>query len=88
MKKSKIVLSNNTVDSLVKSSLPKSYEREKTILTDKDKQNLNEKAVLIYLVVQKEKIEFEDTIEEEYIEKVIMFGYIVVFIFYIVFTDI
>ena len=46
-------------------------QREKTILNESDKRNLNEKAVLIYLTIQKEKVEFEDTIEEEYIEKVL-----------------
>ena len=34
---------------------------------------------MIYLSMEKEKIEFEDTVEEEYVEKVIMFGYIVLF---------
>jgi hypothetical protein len=29
--------------------------------------------------MEKEKIEFEDTVEEEYVEKVIMSGYIVLF---------
>ena len=48
-------------------------------LNKDDMLNLNEKAVLIYLNKQKEKLEFEDTIEEEYVEKVIMFGYIVLF---------
>ena len=51
----------------------------RTNLNEHDKFNLNEKAVLIYLNIQKEKFEFEDTIEEEYVEKVIMFGYIVLF---------
>ncbi len=31
---------------------------------------LNEKVVLIYLESQKNRVEFEDTIEEEYVEKV------------------
>ncbi len=48
-------------------------------LNQHDMLNLNAKAVLIYLNMQKEKFEFEDTIEEEYVEKVIMFGYIVLF---------
>ena len=47
-----------------------SPQRENTILTDLDKKELNEKAVLIYLEIQKSKVKFEDTIEEEYIEKV------------------
>ena len=50
--------------------IPDKMQREKTILNESDKRNLNEKAVLIYLTIQKEKVEFEDTIEEEYIEKV------------------
>ena len=50
--------------------IPDKVQREKTILSDNDKRNLNEKAVLIYLTIQMEKVEFEDTIEEEYIEKV------------------
>ncbi len=45
-------------------------KREKTVLDETDKKKLNEKAVLIYLDIQKNKAEFEDTIEEEYIEKV------------------
>ena len=49
-----------------------------TVLNEAEKKSLNEKAVLIYLNIQKEKEEFEDTVEEEYIEKVIMFGYLVV----------
>ena len=48
-------------------------------LNENNRLNLNEKAVLIYLSMEKEKIEFEDTVEEEYVEKVIMFGYIVLF---------
>jgi len=48
-------------------------------LNENNQLNLNEKAVLIYLSMEKEKIEFEDTVEEEYVEKVIMFGYIVLF---------
>ena len=52
--------------------------REKSNLDDNDKKILNEKSVLIYLSMQKEKAEFGDTIEEEYIEKVVMFGYLVV----------
>ena len=48
-------------------------------LNENNRLNLNEKAVLIYLSMEKEKIEFEDTVEEEYVEKVIMFGYIVMF---------
>jgi len=51
--------------------IPDKMQREKTILNESDKRNLNEKAVLIYLTIQKEKVEFEDTIEEEYIEKVV-----------------
>ena len=35
-----------------------------------DKNKLNEKAVLIYLEIQRNKREFGDTIEEEYTEKV------------------
>ena len=35
-------------------------------------------AVQIYVIMQREKVKFEDTIEEEYIEKVIMFGFLVV----------
>jgi hypothetical protein len=62
----------NTVSKLIKSNMviPDKMQREKTILNESDKRNLNEKAVLIYLTIQKEKVEFEDTIEEEYIEKV------------------
>ena len=65
---------------IIDSSLivPKTITREKTILNENDKRNLNEKAVLLYLKIQKEKTEFEDTIEEEYIEKVIMYGFLVV----------
>ena len=48
-------------------------------LNENGRLNLNEKAVLIYLSMEKEKFEFEDTVEEEYVEKVIMFGYIVLF---------
>ena len=48
-------------------------------LNENNRLNLNEKAVLIYVSMEKEKIEFEDTVEEEYVEKVIMFGYIVLF---------
>jgi hypothetical protein len=63
----------NTVSKLIKSNMviPDKMKREKTILNESDKRNLNEKAVLIYLTIQKEKVEFEDTIEEEYIEKVV-----------------
>ena len=50
----------------------------KTVLNEAEKKSLNEKAVLIYLNIQKNKEEFEDTVEEEYIEKVIMFGFLVV----------
>ena len=53
-------------------------DKEKSNLDDKDKKILNEKSVLIYLSIQKEKAKFGDTIEEEYIEKVVMFGYLVV----------
>jgi hypothetical protein len=53
--------------------LPRPY------LNENDRLNLNEKAILIYLNMEKEKFEFEDTVEEEYVEKVIMFGYIVLF---------
>ena len=65
-------VSESTVNKLIRSNmvLPDKMQREKTILNDNDKRNLNEKAVLIYLTIQKEKVEFEDTIEEEYIEKV------------------
>jgi hypothetical protein len=65
-------VSESTVNKLIRSNmvLPDKMQREKTILNDNDKRILNEKAVLIYLTIQKEKVEFEDTIEEEYIEKV------------------
>ncbi len=65
-------MSESTVNKLIRSNmvLPDKMQREKTILNDNDKRILNEKAVLIYLTIQKEKVEFEDTIEEEYIEKV------------------
>ena len=81
-KKNKVkIMPNSPLNDLIKANmvLPSDkMKREKTILNDNDKKNLNEKAVLIYLTIQKEKVEFEDTIEEEYIEKVIMFGFIVV----------
>jgi uncharacterized protein (DUF342 family) len=51
---------------------------EKAIPDENDTKMLNEKAVLINLMMQKNKIEFEDTIVEEYLEKVIYFGFIVV----------
>ena len=56
----------------------KHLHQKSELLNENDKRKLNEKAVLINLTMQKEKVDFEDTIEEEYIEKVIMFGYIVV----------
>ena len=55
--------------------------REKTSLNETDKKSLNEQAVLIYMKIQKSKTESEDDIEEEYLEKSIMFGFIVVRIF-------
>ena len=61
-------------DSLINLSTPESAS-----LNESERRILNEKAVLINLNIQREKAEFEDTIEEEYIEKVIMFGYIVLF---------
>jgi len=51
---------------------------EKAMPDENDTKTLNEKAVLINLMMQKDKIEFEDTIMEEYLEKVIYFGFIVV----------
>ena len=42
---------------------------------------LNEQVVLESISIQKNKEEFEDTIEEEYLEKSIMFGFIVVIFF-------
>ena len=56
------------MNELVKTSMV----REKTVLEETDKKKLNEKVVLIYLNIQKNKVEFEDTIEEEYIEKVFL----------------
>ena len=51
---------------------------DKGSLDLEDKKRLNEKAVLVYLNLQKEKIEFDDTIDEEYVEKVVMFGFLMV----------
>ena len=80
---------NGALTKMVESSmiLPQyNIARQKTILTDNDKRNLNEKAILIYLHIQKEKVEFEDTIEEEYIEKALMFGFLMVSIFIFLFA--
>jgi hypothetical protein len=38
-------------------------------ISEKDKRELNEKAVLIYLNIQSNMIESDDTIGEEYVEK-------------------
>ena len=62
-----------------KESLIQANSQKSSTLNERERRILNEKAVLINLNIQKEKAEFEDTIEEEYIEKVIMFGYIVLF---------
>lgn len=43
---------------------------QNTKLTIEELERLNEKAVLVNLNLQREKEEFEDTIEEAYIEKV------------------
>ncbi len=60
------------------SSLQTSSSRKEERLSLDEKKVLNEKAVLVYLNMQREKEEFEDTIEEEYVEKVVMFGYLMV----------
>ena len=62
----------NSVSPEYKNSHAKKY------LNTADKRSLNEIAVKMYLNIQKDKEKFGDTIEEEYIEKVIMFGFIVV----------
>ena len=59
-----------------------SLQREKTSLNEADKKLLNEQVVLESISIQKNKEEFEDTIEEEYLEKSIMFGFIVVIFYY------
>ncbi len=56
-------------------------QSRKEHLDMEEKKSLNEKAVLVYLSMQREKEEFEDTIDEEYVEKVVMFGFLMVFIF-------
>ena len=53
--------------------------KEKLSLNGKDIQSLNEKVVSIYIDIQRGKIECEDEIGEEYVEKVIMYGFIVLF---------
>ena len=80
-----MVQAKNNAKSLLMSSIsPTSSmlsQNLKERLDIEDKKRLNERAVLVYLNLQREKEEFEDTIDEEYVEKVVMFGFLMVFNF-------
>jgi hypothetical protein len=45
---------------------------------NQESQSINEKAVLLYLNVEKKKVKFGETITEEYNEKIILYGYVIV----------
>lgn len=45
---------------------------------DEPREKMNEKAVLIYVNMEKSKTKFNDTIMDEYNEKVILYGYVIV----------
>lgn len=45
---------------------------------DEPRERMNEKAVLIYLNMEKSKTKFNDTIMDEYNEKLILYGYVIV----------
>ena len=64
-------LANHSSKATFSSSLESNIENN--ILSVAEKRELNEKVVLIYLKSQKNRVEFEDTIEEEYVEKVYFF---------------
>ena len=63
----------------VKNLARKSLNKETLFLNGTDIRRLNEKAVLIFIDIQRGKIESDDEIGEEYVEKVIMYGFIVLF---------
>jgi hypothetical protein len=42
------------------------------------REKLNERAVLMYLNIERSKTRFNDTITDEFNEKVILYGYVIV----------
>lgn len=48
---------------------------------DEPRERMNEKAVLIYVNMEKSKTKFNDTIMDEYNEKLILYGYVIVIMF-------
>ena len=46
--------------------------------SDNSAANVNENFVLVYSLLEKSKVDFSGTISDEYTEKVILFGYLIV----------
>ena len=48
---------------------------------DTANSSVNENFVLVYSLLEKSKVDFSGTIADEYTEKVILFGYLIVSVF-------
>ena len=66
---------------LLKLSRNDSKKNNLTLLKS-NKLTLNQKQVAVYLYVEKNKSETADLLNDEYTEKAIMFGYVMVLKFY------
>ena len=68
-----LITNQSTILNLAETFIPNKVEEK-----DYTKRIINEKIVLNYIKMEQSKKVFGETIDEEYIEKVIMFGFIVV----------
>lgn len=69
---------NNFYHRIIQNKILKHSLKNKKESIDESAEKLNRKAVLFYLNIEKNKIKFNDTINDEYNEKVILYGYVIV----------